>query len=106
MVHGHLPVQRAVDPMSSLLAGGMEALNNQWTSGALGEAAQGAGGIVQSAASHLMGRGAPGSHPMHGAPAARGGKPAAPPVDIHGVADQVYQLLLKRLNSEKQRKGL
>jgi hypothetical protein len=31
---------------------------------------------------------------------------AAPNLDINGVVDQVYQMLVRRLSSERQRKGL
>jgi hypothetical protein len=103
MVHGPVPVQRFANQIG-MAAGALESVGSQWGSGAassLGEAGRNAlGGAI----SHL--------NPFnpaaaaHGMAASRGGKPAAPPVDIHGVTEQVYQLLVKRLGSEKQRKGL
>ena len=39
-------------------------------------------------------------------PAATSGRPAAENIDISALADQVYQMLIRRLSSERQRKGV
>jgi hypothetical protein len=103
MVHGPVPVQRFANPIG-MAAGALESVGSQWASGAASSLGEVGRNALGGAISHL--------NPFNPAAAARGmaassgGKPAGPPVDIHGVTEQVYQLLVKRLGSEKQRKGL